>query len=452
MIFRNHKLSAWQYINWIKISKYIEVLKSREHESFIEETDIKNSDNSLSLIKSEMVILASLKESLNDIDLKFNDFELGYLCFCCFNTIYCDISIFYYYRNSNNYKKFKLISFLLTKIHYSLILSYLHLYIIYLENVSLPSLFKLYELNDEYFRKKQLRNYRYYLFVDIKKYFSSLSLCSFLNKISLSKKVVEILLRLLNLGDSNQVKVSSVIDCNNYFMHSSRLVKKIIKIFVLCLKYEIFTILTCDLKSRVFVDKIIGVYNNEFLIFLSDNCLSLNLGYKITNLLSLSNICCNRNNIKWKYFLLQGISTNLFWIFSGNQSHTFYFKFYPSIKSQFILMKQISLTLFKSKSVSLFLLNIRLNMLAFLWVNKFVKDQVNKILYLLDYLISLKIRNVSNLFYNSTVELSKKILFINQRSHILYKKYLHLFIFLENKEYYKFYFLVKLLWIYQIND
>ena len=95
MIVRNCNLLFWQYIDWIQVIRYIDSLKSRKYQKFTEETDIKSLLIHEPSVLSQEFILLVLRNEIEKSSLKFNEFELGYLLFCFYNSILLDVSFFF---------------------------------------------------------------------------------------------------------------------------------------------------------------------------------------------------------------------------------------------------------------------------------------------------------------------------------------------------------------------
>lgn len=453
MILRNNKLLFWQYVDWSKVIKHIESLKSRIYKIFIKKTYVKNDELYSSFINSSIVNLFILKKSLNEMGLEFNEFELGYLLFCFSNAITIDIVFFYYYRNKKNNQFFKRFQLLVHRIHYLLIISSLKSYTSFLKNASSALFLKICEINKLRFTIAKNKSYKYYLFLDLKRYLSSLSLMVLLNRVFLPKFIFTFVSEFFHLGYFDQLMPFFLCDENYYFRKRSQLLRAIIKIFILHLHYDLSIILDYCFKSQYSLNKKIVLYDNDFLLFLChDNHELLNLKRKIREILSLPDALLSiKDQDSFSAFTLEkGPLSNLFFISIKSKVYPFCLVIRPSLKYQFILMKQISSILSQSKSRPFFLLNIRLNMLILSWINIFIKYGLNKTFLLLDYLIALKVsKSYRSYFYHRHIYLrfSEKIFYNYQINNILHRTYFDLPTNLQNKRYYKFYCRVRLLWL-----
>ena len=95
MIFRSHKLLFWQYIEWTKVVQYIDSLKSRKYQKFIEKNYKEKSQDKNFFVTLSIEILFALRHALREDELKLNEFELGYLLYCCSHVLILDVSFFF---------------------------------------------------------------------------------------------------------------------------------------------------------------------------------------------------------------------------------------------------------------------------------------------------------------------------------------------------------------------
>ena len=436
MISRNHKSLFWQYINWRQVIKYIESLKSRKYETFTKNLSIKSVTVDLSLIKSPMVLLLALQDSFNKLKFQLSEFELGYLLFCLLNIIDLDLNFFYYFRKINDKKIRKRIQALIAEICYSLILLSLDRYVIYLNYISSISSLKINYIDKTYLIKQEDQKYRYFLSFSMKNYMRSSSFFLLLNKINSSKSFINFILNFFSVGYFDNF----ISDKNSLFFYKNKVLQRVVKIFVLHLYYEISMLYNYNPQIKNLV--IYSFYNTDLWLFLFNDSLQwFMFKSKFLKIVSSSEISSKIEKSVRPFFLSEGVSECVNFIFIRSSSYPFNLISRPSIKYQFFLMKQASLILFKSKSVPFFLLIIRLNMLIFLWGQTFFKQAEKKVFYLLDYLISLKLCRFDK---------SRKSSISYVLNKQLANKRLSIFTFIYHESYYKCYTLLKLFWIHKL--
>ena len=455
MVVRSYKPLFWQCIKWIHISKYIDIQKSRTYKAFINK---KNKNSSffrlLSRETSPVAILFAIKNSLFILNLRYNDFELGYLLFCYINVLNLDIGFFYYYRNRKKSNSIKRSQAFGAKVRSQIIISLLESYLFYLRYIISRSSFKLLNQNPIVVVNSvsEFDTYKYYLFVDIKRYLGSTFLYTCLTKSVFFKIIENILCKFLDIGYLNNWLNYFTVSKGLLFKENDRLLKKIHEIVLLSIYYELLTMFDFDLKDKCHKNNIIGFYDNNCIWIYSSNNDSLILLRKIV-ILFLSSIFTSEQLGLLKVFsnLSKGILANLHVSGIKITLSFFYSIIQPSLSYQFILMKQVSLILSNSKSIALFLINIRLNMLYFLWLNALPEQLNYKVLGLLDYFIVLKLRALYRpITYCSSlmIQTSKQYYIKYKLRTVLKKEYLYYYQALYSNHYYNSYFLVKLVWIY----
>lgn len=453
MISRNHKSLIWQYINWEKIIKYTDSLKSKKYKACVKKSFMIGGNLHRFFINSPIVVLLAFKHSVNSLNIELNTFELGYLLFCLANIFYLDISFFYYYKNSYDINLIKGIRYLVAKVHYLVILWSLEIHANYLRYFCHLSYYRFCKVNNLlYTIKYEVTRYKYALLFDFKYCISYFSLLTLLDKVYLDKVIVQSLLKFFTSGYFNRL-VDYLNVRNNYiFIKKNQMFKGLLDIFVLQTCYELSILLSQSFNTKYSLNKIFCINDFNWLLFLcQDNYQLINLRNKILSLLSFNGVILELNERQKSQYASQGISNSLLSIHIQYQYYPFHFVIKPSLYNQFILMKQVSLILYQSRSVPLFLLNIRLNMLIMLWSNIYLRQSVSKIFYLLDYLINLKLRCFSKYGkYFSTVKFSKKALNNQNLNYLLKRTYLSLFNNLHSIKYYRYYFIVRLLWVYNL--
>jgi len=452
LISRNHKSLVWQYINWEKVVQYIDSLKSRKYKAFVQKSHVINYRLQSSFINSPLVILFAFKQSIDSLNIKLNTFELGYILFCISKVLYLDIGFLYYYRNIYDIQLIKVIRYLVAKVHYLVIFWSIQIYANYLRYLCHLSYYRFYNTNDVIdIIKSQVTRYQHVLLLDLKYSINYFSLLTFLNKMSVDKNICQFLLKFLHVGYFNNLTAYVNIKSNNLFIKKNILFKQLLDIFVLQLCYEMSIVFSkyFDIKNNL--NKIICINEGSLLLILSQDADQLiKFKKKLLHLLFFNGFIVKLDKRIARKYISQGISTSLFCISIKKEVYPFYFFIKPSLRNQFTFMKQVSLILYNLRSRPSFLLNIRLNMLILLWSNTYLKQSVNKIFYLLDYLISLKLRYSSKYrrYYScSKVKFSKKILHSQLLSYVLKKTYIYMFTTIYSQKYYKYYFAVKLLWI-----
>lgn len=455
MISRNYKSLIWQYIDWERIIRYIDSLKSKKYKAFVQKSSVINNNLYKFFINSPTVILLAFKYSLNDLNVEFSTFELGYLLFCLSNIFYLDISFFHYYKNIYNISLGKTIRYLVARVHYFVILWSLESYANYLRYICHSSYCQFYKVNNLlHTMKYETTRYNYALLFDFKYCMSYFSLLTLLDKIYADRNINRFLLKFFTSGYFNYL-----VDClnirNNYiFIKKNELFKKLLDIFVLQIFYEVSVILSQSLCAEYSLNRIICISDfNWLLVLCQDNYQVINLRKRIFSLLLFNGVMVKPDERKEYKYISRGISTSRLSIYIKSQSYPFYFVIKPSLHNQFILMRQVSWILHKSKSTSLFLLSIRFNMLVLLWSSTYLRHSTDKIFYLLDYLILLKLRCFRKYCkdgFVSVIKFSKKILNSQGLSYLLKRSYIYMLNNLHSKEYYKYYFLVRLLWVYNL--
>lgn len=455
MISRNYKSLIWQYIDWEKIIRYIDSLKSKKYKAFVQKASVINNKLYKFFINSPTVILLAFKYSVSDLNVELSTFELGYLLFCLSNIFYLDISFFYYYKNIHNINLGKAIRYLVARVHYFVLLWSLESYSNYLRYVCHSSYYQFYKVNRPlYINKYKTARYNYALLFDFKYCISYFSLLTLLGKIYTDKNIIQFLLKFFTSGYFNHLAGCLNIRNNYIFMKKNKLFKKLLEVFVLQIFYEVSVVLSHSLYAEYSLNKMTCISDfNWLLVLCQDNYELINLRKKIFSFLLFNGIMVKPNEGKEYKYISHGISTSLLSIYIQSQSYPFYFVIKPSLYNQLVLMKQVSWILHKSKSISFFLLSIRFNMLILLWSSTYLRLSADKIFYLLDYLIVLKLRcfrKYCKYFFVSLIKFSKKTVNNQGLSYLLKRSHIYMFNNLHSKEYYKYYFLVRLLWVYNL--
>lgn len=193
----------------------------------------------------------------------------------------------------------------------------------------------------------------------------------------------------------------------------------------------------------------ITVFNcRDYLLICSNQYTQLNLWMQKWMMLLTGNGVQNRCNLFRKIVSLQQ-GTFFKWHFICSTSH--YISIRPSLYAQFLLLKNISITIRMSKSKSILILIITLNKLLLNWSSYFSYTETKKVFCLLDYLIYLKVKTeihrrhsnwsfkklCSKYFFNCQYLFNHKL---KNSKWILSEK-------VQNLYYMKTYFLIKLSWL-----
>ncbi len=95
IILRSHKLLFWQYIDWTKIVQYIDSLKSRKYQDFTRKFSKERYQQYESFVISPIEMLIVVRSAFQEFNIKFYEFELGYLIFCLSHQMALDVSFFF---------------------------------------------------------------------------------------------------------------------------------------------------------------------------------------------------------------------------------------------------------------------------------------------------------------------------------------------------------------------
>jgi len=298
--------------------------------------------------------------------------------------------------------------------------------------------------------------YEYYVSFDLISYIRYLSLYVLLDKLYLAETIKLYLFEFLNLGVF--IDLIFYLDFSSTFTllykNSFNIMYKLLQIFIFQLSYEISIMLGSFYFSRYSLSKIIFINSGfSLLLFSKDYKKIRRIRKNVLNILFFNGIYIQKKPEIKSVYLLNGINLNLLFISTNYKVYPFYFIIRPSLYSQFLLIKQLSALLIESVSKPIFLLVIRLNMLLILWSMNYIVESIKRILYLIDYLIDLKLR----LF------IKKKKLNLHTCNIIVYRidefsgyyKYVikmsnkFIFVFLRNDRYVNYYIVLKLFWLCQ---
>ena len=436
MIIRHNKLLFYQNIKWRNLAKYSDKLKSREYKAFIQKNHIYNIQNYS--VNFPLLVLSSCQYFLCDINSQVNSFELGYILYC-FSSICCvDISFFYYYRNSFNLKSFNFIKSLVFQTHYLLIFLSFQVYGSYLRYLC-NTFYCSYYNGDNFFYKQdiELQKYEIALILDLKYLVSYLSLSRFFNKIYYDRDLVKYILNILNIKTFNKLLITLIIGTNQVSIYKSKLFRKLQEVVILQLIYELSSLLYRSYQLQSIKFQVIVFDKNSEILLFHNKVLKRRLDY----CLLCSGVLKNIKKELLRGSLLNGIFTRSSFYSIESFFYPFNFIFKPSLYSQFILMKCVSFILHKLNRQSLFVINIRLNMLIVVWLSQY-KMLSKRVLYLLDYLIDLRLRYYFMYPSYLLIKLSRESGF----DQTILRKNNYFCTSIYSKKYRKYYSPIKLLW------
>lgn len=451
LINRIFKKFTWQYIDWKKISKYIDSLKSSEYIRIPLSTF-----SSSNLNNSSLLILFALKPNWKNLIMEISLFEFGYILFCFSNCIDFDVGFFYYYRNirSNSHLSNLKMNLLIKKTHYSLAIFFLQEYGLYLKNVCSKLNIEIYSIknllkNKLPFQVDQSYNYLLIRFKNLIDY-SIFKLL--LTKVPLHKGLIKFVSLFFKVDRFQNLTRSFDIGIVYSLFYSNSLIEVVLEIIFLQIIYEVGILMNYLLKFQDNSNEIFFFYYYKFLLILyKPNYKIAPLETKSRSLFRSYLIILQTDLVKNSGYLRDGLSTELFFISTRYKVYPFYFLIKPSLYHQFILMRQISSVLSEFRSRHIFILKIRLNMLIFLWSFNYINIPVKKIFYLLDYLISLKLRilpyqkkscyAINHFSIKEQKKIKLKVSLIRKKMNLLP------IICIYNDHHYKFFYLLKLIWL-----
>jgi len=449
MISRNYQKLVWQCIKWHNIIKYIDTLKSRIYEAFLYRYMPEVYKQQSIFIISPLVITWAFKKIILSNSVFLNSFEIGYCIFCLSRINVLDISFFDYYTEDCSIDRISAITTFIRKIKHLIIIWSLepyYNYLLYLNNISNIQFYNLksfnYRINDRFI-------YKYSVSFDLISYIPYLYLYVLLDKLYLNQSIKLYLFEFLDLG----VFIDLIFYLDIY--SSSSLFTKLLEIIILQLSYEISIMLSNFYTYRHSISKTIFI-NDKFslVIFSKDNEEIKRIRKKFLNILLFNGIFIKKKPEIQNISLFNGFNLNGLFISNNYQVYPFNFMIRPSLYSQLLLMKQLSSILIQSISKPLFLLTIRLNMLLLLWSINYTVKLMSRIFYLLDYLIVIKFsvfikKKKLNLHFCNLRIYNRDKIYINDNYEIeVFYKFI--FVPLNNYEYFNYYILVKLFWLYRL--
>jgi len=391
----------------------------------------------------------------------FNTFELGYYLFCLSNSEFLNLSFYSYYGEDCSDNRISEVKYFIRKIKHLIIIWCLepyYNYLLYLNNLHNIQSYNLNNINNR-FNDKFI--YKYYLSVDLSSSITSVYLSFLLDKLYLDETIKKFLFEFLDLGIFIDAIFHLDFSSNSILLYRnySSLAYKLLYIFQLQFCYEMHIMLGGFYYYKYSMSEIIFINDRfNFLVLSKDNKKLKRLRRKILNFLLFNGIFIRKEPEEETISLLQGLNINLWSISTNYRAYPFYLMIKPSLYSQFLLIKHLSAILIQSKSKPLFLLVIRLNMLLFFWSINYTRKAIQRNIYLIDYLIALKLR----LFIKKkkwNLHICNTSIFIKYGIWIQYnysQNYLFnftnkfFFISLNNYNNYNYYIVVKLFWLYRL--
>ena len=433
MIKRHSNEFFYQNINWQKLDQYIGKLKSRKNEILFKDFNFYTFQNHL--INFPLLTLSLCKNYIYETSSNINNFELGYLLHSFSTVRYIDVSFFYYYRNSFNLQLIKSFQYLVFKAHYLLIFLCLQSHSNAIKCIS--NSYYYYRYNSIYKKFIELKNYEKVLFLDFKNIVNSLSLSIFFYKVFSDKDIVKCILKFFDHSFFSEVLICSMIESRHTLIYTNKLFKKLQEVVIFQLIYELSSLLSRSCHSQSARLKVIFFedYREILLVY------SVTLKNKVISSLFTNGFVQNRRKSLRQDFWIEGMFAKSCFYSIDYQSYCFSFILKPSLYSQFLLMKNVSFIFYNFNTQPLFLINIRLNMLILLWLSQYT-ILTHKILYLLDYLMYLKLRFYYENFNDVIIEISGK----EQNIPIFKREKNYFFTHVRNRIYYKFYLPIKFLW------
>jgi hypothetical protein len=430
MIARHNNSLLYQHIKWKSLTKYIDKLKSRKHKAFFQELHIYILQNDL--VNFPLLILSSYKYYISDIDSQLNSFELGYIIYCFSSIRYLDISFFYYYRNILDLKLFNFVKCFVERVHHRLIFLSFQTYSNYLKY--LCSIFYC----SSYKQDINLQKHESLLNLDLNSFINLGSLSVFFNKVYIDNDLVQYLLKFFDISTFGRLLTSLSLKQNSLFLKKNKLFSKLQEIVKLQLTYELLNLLSRFYIFQYLQIRVVFFDENIEILLLHDPALTKRIAYFLFGNGFIPKMV--------KSFREASFVKGLFMKFSFYSMdygvYPFYFIAKPSLYSQFVLMKQVSLIVHKINRQSLFVLNIRLNMLFVLWLSHY-KILGKRLIYLLDYLIDLKLRYYYMHYSYFDIKLFQKPFF----NRTIVKQRIYFYLSIYSRKYKKCYILFKLLWV-----
>nr|YP_010728961.1 hypothetical protein P6G75_pgp198 [Lithothamnion corallioides]WEA76997.1 hypothetical protein [Lithothamnion corallioides] len=449
---RNLHILVWQYIDWKVLIQYVDNLKSRIYKASIQKSYEKIYDSQLSLINSPLVKLVAFKQifDLYYHRINLNSFQLGYLVsyFSLESTL--DYSVLVYYSSDRILNSNRKIQLIIDKVKNLVMIWSIEPYQNYLYYLNSFSISSYYNKYTNFNIRNEIYSYR--INVSLISLFYYLDLSIFINRMYLLNSIKEYIYKFLNKG----VFIALINSLDNYIKLSVLrkqkigLFNKLIDIFILNICYEMDILLRSYTNFQLSVSKnIIIIKCASDLLVICEDCSKLKLWLQVFLDILLSNgVEIKEKKYIKKIPLFQDIDLRTYLI-TINLWYPLKIIAKPSLYYQFILLKQVATIITKSKS--LFLLIIRLNMLLLSWSTLYRNRQISKLFSLLDYLIYLKIKSFIVNRHSNWSNQRIKLKYFPQRIYsfnaIEAQTNWSFSTNIISSSYYKLYFSIKLSWL-----
>nr|YP_010728686.1 hypothetical protein P6G74_pgp120 [Phymatolithon calcareum]WEA76800.1 hypothetical protein [Phymatolithon calcareum] len=394
---RSLHVLVWQDIDWKILIQYVDNLKSRIYKSSIQKSYEKTHDLQCFLINSPLVKLMALKRVIDSSFhiINLNSFELGYLVYSLSLGSKQNINILFNYSKGDLFNLNEKIQFIINKVKNLIIIWSIE-----------PYLNHLYYLNTfsycKYYSKKTRINignhfYLYGIDLNLVALFHYVDLSVFVGRMNIQSTIKQYIYQFLDEGIFNVLmhSLDQYLRLSSLRKQEVSLFNKIIDIFMLNICCEIDILLRSYSNGKLSALKdFMIIHSASDLVVICEDTYLLNIWQQVFLDVLLSNgVEIKKKRSVRKISLLQGLNLKNNLMVVSIYSNPLYITIKPSLYYQFILLKKISSIIMKSKSKSLFLLIVRLNMLLLSWSTLHCNQQVRKIFSLLDYLIYLKLKS-----------------------------------------------------------
>ena len=458
VISRNHKSMVWQCINWKFLIRYTVNLKSRLYKAFLDKSKKRIYQLQSILINSQVFTIVALKNSINCRHFQNNSFELGYIIFCLYNAIDIDLHFFYFYRQVCVLDLNIIVEDLIDQVKYLIfgwLLESYNNYLFYVNSLYYSRLYKLDSLFNISVQKLDLSGYALYL--NLESCVNYIDLPTFINKLYLIPVVKLYCFKFLKKGifSTLLLYLDSTIDYKVLRKCKSTLFIQILNISILQVSYEIIFMFVNSFNYSIDnIKNIVLIHDMCDLFIISKKPCDLRIwNDNLNNFLLCNGIYVDYNQELFPMSLIQGINYGQLFITSSQYGYPFYYMIKPSLHDQFNLVKRVSIVLMQSRSQPLFLLIVRLNMLLLTWLNYYVNQPIKKVLVLLDSLICMKFRlSITGAMnkYFSKIKLSDGYRSVVYFNCVWRKSSSYVVVMTKNSKLYRYYFLVRLSWLYKL--
>nr|AYR06251.1 hypothetical protein [Renouxia sp.] len=457
---RNFSTVAWKDVYWYKIYKYLYSLKARIYKALIAKSYEQTFRLQTKLITSPLIKVLAFKHVVNSksnipfvrtIALDgnyFRSFHLGYLINYLSLANDLDLNVFVNYQVKHILKYPQKLEYLIEEVKQIIAIWSLEpclRNVCYTHDIQYLTFYKGQHIN--YMLIKNLRYNSFIINIDLSSIFYGFSEHSIISRISVASQLKSYIFSLLQKG----ILIDTI-----HFLSKPLSIFKInsSKFYLGCILVHIVIASLCYENSMM-------VRGKSGFLYLPNMCV---LNY-LTNLL-VTSVSYTQIKIWQQNFFVLLFSNGV--ILKNkkskkivNLSEGFYFHSHfsyhlinlvvkPSLYSQFSLLQQISLNMHKFQGVASFILIIQLNMLLLIWSRYFYTISAKKIFSLLDYLIYLKVRSYIISRYSSSYISIKPRCFPKFKYYFSEKLRRSSWIFsnlARSKEYYKLFFLCKLIWL-----